>query len=216
MNEIVIGHFEADGSDINLNCGFLPDRFDLVDMSPAAPMIFQWYREQESAMASGSQEGYQINGADGVTSKRPDSQGFTAYNTASQLPTVAEWTEAVVNAATARTATARGTLVKATIGATDQAGADVDRSAIFECTTAGTSSATEPTWNTAPDDLTTDGTAVFQLVTDKALGRIGYQGVVIAGEMMSDGQEYFYTAIQADNVIDKGDVVGWTAGVEGS
>lgn len=214
QSKIVI--WVADGSDVYIPIGFVPDYCLIVDMSPSNPMRYEWFSYQEDNEASGSQEGFQTNGSDGAVTKMSDSQGITAYDTAAQAPTISVWTEAGVNAATARTATAKGTLIKATIGATDQDGVVVDRSAIFECTTAGTSSGTEPTWNTRPDGLTTDSTAVFQIVTDKALGRVGYKGIVVANEIQTNGQNCYCLAIEADNGYDDlGDVDGWPSGVRG-
>jgi hypothetical protein len=214
-NQIKIVRFEGDGGDVNIPIGFVPHLSRLVNITPTNPMIYETFRLMEEYEASGSKEGYQINGADGIVTKRSDSQGIIAYDTAAQLPTVTQWTEAVGNAATARSATARGTLVKATVGAVDQDGAVVDRSAIFECTTDGTSAATEPVWNTVPDGITTDGTTKWQIVTDKALGRVGYKGVTIASEIASNSNFFYAEFVEADVETDLGDTDGWIGGVQG-
>jgi hypothetical protein len=214
-NQIKIVTFEADGSDVYIPIGFVPFWARVIAAVATNPNIYEWFRRMELDDSTGRREGVLCTGSSGALTYAPNSQGIIAYDTAAQLPTVTEWTEAVVNAATARTATARGTLVKATVGAVDQDGAVVDRSAIFECTTAGTSSATEPTWNTVPDGITTDGTAKFQIVTDKALGRIGYKGIVVAAEVAINGTPCYVVAVEGDSEDTLGDVDSWPSGVMG-
>jgi len=213
MRDSKSGHFQSDGADVYIPIGFIPDVVMLIRMATTNPLFYWWFHQMQTDEASGKQEG--VIDTAGVKTYASDSQGITAYDTGAQLPTVAEWSEAVSTAATARTATARGTLVKATKTAVDQDGLKVDRSAIFECTTAGTSSGTEPTWNTNPDGITMDSDVAFQLVTDEALGRIGYKGIGVAAEIQTDDQEFYFLALLCQTVEDYGDVVGWTDGVKG-
>jgi hypothetical protein len=183
-------------------------------MATTNALVYTWCHQMYTDEASGKKEG--IIDTAGVKTYAADGQGIAPYNTAANLPTVSEWSSAVSTAAVARTATARGTLVKATKTGVDQDGAVVDRSAIFECTTAGTSSGTEPTWNTNPDGITMDSDVAFQLVTDEALGRVGYQGIEVASQIQTDGQEFYFFALEADSLVeDYGDVDGWPSGVRG-
>lgn len=211
-NQIRVGHFEASGSLINLPLGFVPDYFKLMDFNTSTNIVFyEWWQRMEGDMATGLQEGVSIT--EGPTARLADGGGITAYNTGSQSPTVNQWTTARATAATARTATAPGTFIKATVGATNDTGQVTDREAIFECVTAGTGGSAEPTWPSAIGGQVTDGSVVWEMVNE-AKTRIGYQGVVIAAALMTDGREYFYLALKAHESIDHGDVNGWTDGID--
>jgi hypothetical protein len=50
------GHFTADGGLIYLPIGFVPDYFELYEMT-SGPVIVKWWSAQETDLASGSQEG---------------------------------------------------------------------------------------------------------------------------------------------------------------
>ena len=206
MNDnIKVGHFEADGGLINLPIGFIPDYFKLVEVGVTNPNFYEWFRLQEQDEASNSQEGSILTGSTGVTTQSVDGAGIIAFNAGSEGPTVTEWTEAVATAATARTATAAGTYVKATVANS------ADRGSIFECVTAGTGGSTEPTWPNADGGQVTDNSVVWEKVNvDKQ--RTGYEGVVISATIQTNGREYYYLALQAVQAVDHGDVDGWTDG----
>lgn len=211
-NGIRVGHFEADGELINLPLGFIPDYFQLVDFHTDTNIeINHWFERMEDDQASGKQEGFSVK--EGVTANLADAGGITAYNTSSQAPTVNEWTSARATAATARSGTAAGTFLKATVGALNDAGQVVDREAIFECVTAGTSSGTEPTWPSRIGGQVLDSDVLFEMVNEPKF-RKGYQGVTIAAALMTDGQECYYLALKAHDTVDHGDVVGWTDGID--
>ena len=208
MNDnIKVGHFEADGGLINLPVGFIPDIFDMDEVGTTNPDHVRWYRLQEQDEASGSQEGMITNGADGVITKLSDDGGITAFNAGSEAPTVTTWTTAVATAATARTATAAGTYVKPSVASV------ADRGSIFECVTAGTGGAAEPTWPDADGGQVTDNSVVWEKV-NVSKQRSGYQGVIIAAALSTNGQEWYYEAKQAAQAVDHGDVDGWTDGTD--
>lgn len=208
MNKIKVGHFEPDGSDIFIPVGFVPDYVRIEEVGQATnPNIITWFKAQETDEATGSQEGQLLTGSTGVVTKNADDAGLQAFDTGSQAPTVTEWSESGSTAATARTATAAGTYFKPTVSS------DTDRSAIFECVTAGTAAATEPTWPDAVGGQVTDGTVVWERV-DKSLERQGYQGFKVADNLMTNGTEMYYIAFQSNQSIDHGDVDGWTGGVD--
>lgn len=208
MNDnIKVGHFEADGGLINLPIGYIPDYFKLVEVGVTNPNFYEWFRLQEQDEASNSQEGSILTGSTGVTTQSVDGAGIIAFNAGSEGPTVTEWTEAVATAATARTATAAGTYVKATVANS------ADRGSIFECVTAGTGGSTEPTWPNADGGQVTDNSVVWEKVNvDKQ--RTGYEGVVISATIQTNGREYYYLALQAVQAVDHGDVDGWTSGTD--
>jgi len=211
MNQIRVGHYEQDGEDVYLPLGFVPDYIRLVDFHTDTNIIvYEWWERMQDDQATGKQEG--ISYTEGVTANLADDAGIQAYDTGSQAPTIGEWTAST--AYTARSATANGSFVKGTTSGTNNLGQDVDREAIFECVTAGTSGTTEPTWPTAPGENTaSDNGVVWQLVTEPTF-RGGYQGVLIADNIQTDGQEMYYLAIKADDSRDHGDVSGWSGGVD--
>ena len=212
--QMKVGHFEPDGAIVYLPIGFVPDLFLLVEVGATNPMIYIWFERQEDDEASGSQEGVQINGADGVVTLLGDAAGIIAYDAAANAPTIEEWTQARGNAATARTSTAAGTLIKGTVASgVIGDGSPVDRSAIFECVTAGTSAATEPVWPEEVGAQVVDSSVVWELVVDQPLKRVGYQGVTISATPQTNGQEMYYAAFEADRSKDHGDVDGWPSGV---
>jgi hypothetical protein len=198
------GHFEPDGALINLPIGFIPDFMILCEVGATNPIFYYWWRRQEQDEASGSQEG--VIDTAGTKTLAADSGGITAYDTSTQSPTLNEWTTARSTAATARTNTADGTYIRPSSSST------TDADAVFECTTAGTGSATEPTWNTGIGQTTLDGSTVWEAVNVARI-RQGYKGVIIAAALMTNGQEMYYSAWKSDESVDEGDVDGWTDGI---
>lgn len=204
-NQIKVGQYIQDGGLINLPIGFVPDHLELANRDLTNTIFIEWWKLMETNDISGSQEGISIT--EGTTADLADDGGVIAYDTGVQTPTVTTWTKAVGDAATARTATAAGTYVKPSVAN------DGDRGSIFECVTAGTSGSTEPTWPVVDGEQVTDGTTVWEKV-NVSLQRGGYQGVVIAAALQTDGQLMYYKAIMADQAVVHGDVDGWTDGID--
>lgn len=216
MSRIKVGHFEPDGALINLPLGFIPDYFTMHALGGGDAAVVQtiWFRAQESDEASGEQEGF--TNTEGTTDVLADAGGITAYDTGTQGPAIGIWEasnttvdekDGTTITVVARTATAPGTYIFPTTSSS------TDRDAIFECITAGTTGATEPTWPDSIGENVTDNSMVWRRV-DRSLERLGYQGVVIAAALMTNGQEMYYLAMQADQSIDHGDVDGWTDGID--
>lgn len=210
-NGIRTGHWIADGGDVNIPLGFIPDFIHIVDINAGSTLYYDWFQRMESDLASGSQEG--ISDSGGTKALLADAAGIKAYNTGTQSPTVNEWTSTRATNATARSATASGTFLKATVGALNNVGQVVDREAIFECVTAGTSSGTEPTWPSRIGGQVLDSDVRFEMVNEARL-RIGYQGVTVADDIQSDGRTYMYLALKAHDSVEHGDVDGWPSGVD--
>ena len=208
MPQIVTAHWTQDGGLIYVPFDFIPDYVMLVDFHTDTNIIFyHWFEAMEDDQGTGKQEGLSVT--EGVTANLADDGGIVAYDSEAAHPTVQSWTQARSTAATARSATADGTFIKP---ATTSKG---DKSAIFECVTAGTGAATEPNWDTdAPGigDQLTDGSTVWERVNE-ALVRKGYEGIRIAAALQTDGQEMYALALQADRSMDLGDVDGWASGI---
>lgn len=207
-NQIKVGRFTPDGStDIALPLGFIPDYIRFEEVGEAtSPNIITWFRAQE-ADATGDRAGQYLTGTSGVVTKLSDDAGIKAYDTGSQAPTIQEWTQTRATNATARTATAPGTYIKPTVSS------EADRGSIFECVTAATGGSTEPTWPDADGENVTDGTVVWKKV-NVSKKRIGYQGVLIDAAIMTDSEEMYYIAYQADQSVNHGDTDGWSSGVD--
>ena len=211
MPQIVTAHWEQDGGLIYVPFDFIPDYVRLIDLNGASTIIYEWFAMMEEDEASGSQEGISITISTGASAVAAlaDAGGIVAYDSEAASPTVTAWTQSVSTAATARTSTTEGTFVKP---ATSSKG---DKSAIFECVTAGTGAATEPDWDDdAPGigDTITDDSTVWERVNEP-LVRKGYEGIRIASALQTDGQEMYALAIQADRSMDLGDSAEWTDGI---
>ncbi len=217
-NNIRTGHWEADGGDVNVPIGFVPDYVKVFDINAGNTLIYHWFERMEDDEASQSQEG--ISDTGGVKALLADDAGIKAFDTGSVGPAsgtgagqLAEW--ASTTSYTARTATARGSYVKGTVGALNDLGQVVDREAIFENVGAdGNSDSTEPTWPTAVGAQILDSTPIWELVVDVPVQRTGYQGFTIADNIQSNGREYYYLALKADDSINHGDVDGWPSGTD--
>lgn len=217
-NNIRVGRWEADGGDVNIPCGFVPDYVRVVEVGETNPNIYEWFERQEDEDASASQEGNILTGSTGVVTQSADDAGIKAYDTGSQFPAsgtgagqISQW--AASTSYTARTATAAGSYIKGTVGATTDTGQVVDREAIFECVTGGTSGASEPTWPSRIGGQVLDSTPVWEMV-NTATFRGGYQGFVVADDIQTDSRIYHYLALKADDSVSHGDVDGWPSGVD--
>ena len=216
-NNIRMGHWEADGRDVNIPVGFVPDYVKIFEINAGSTIFYHWFERMEDDLATGSQEG--ISDTGGTKALLADDAGIKAFDTGSVSPAagtgagqLSEW--AASTSYTAKTNTARGSFVRGTVGATTNTGQVVDREAVFECITGGTSGSSEPSWPTAVGDTVLDSTPVWELVVDVPTQRQGYQGFVVADNIQTNGREYFYLALKADDSIDHGDVDGWPSGVD--
>lgn len=201
-NQIKTGRFTPDGStDIALPLGFIPDYIRFEEVGEAtSPNVITWFRQQESD-ATGDRAGQYLTGTSGVITKLGDGVGISAYDSGSEGPTVTTWTKAVGDAAVA------GDYVKPSVAS------DADRGSIFVMITAGTSDATEPIWPDADGEQILDGTCLWEK-TNVSKQRIGYQGVLVANEILTNSEEMYYIAYQADQAVNHGDTDGWTSGVD--
>jgi len=207
-----VGHYEADDGDVYLPIGFKPSLFLLASMV-TNPVLYLWWGQQYTDMASQSKEGIILVGGS-ASALNADDAGIQSYDSASQKPTITEWSSGAT--VVARTATTPGTYYRATATGVDDNGLIVDRSAIFECVASTTTASTEPVWPSQIGDVgPSDNGVYWEKVDDVALRRVGYQGVLVADDLNSNGEEMFYAAWLCDEV-DLGDVDGWTGGIKGT
>jgi hypothetical protein len=217
-NQIITGHLEPDGSIIYVPVGFIPDFLFAVEYGVTNPLLYYWFgNEEEDAESTDG-----IIDTAGTKTKAAAAAGFAGYDTKTSGPygitatpaAIADWVASTAYGA--RSATAHGDYVRATSTGTDTNGLVVDRSQLFECVTAGTSGSSEPTWpaNIGGNSASDNG-VVWQKVTDVPTFEGGYKGFSIAAALMTDAQEWYYLAIQADDTIDQEDVTSWPGGIEG-
>jgi len=197
----------GDNGLVYIPLGFIPDWVEMIYRGTASgnAVVYKWNRLLGDL--STVIDGWSFDGA--TDAEIATGSGIATYDSASEGPTITTWTTAVSTAATARTVTAHGTYVR------PSSASATDRSAIFECVTAGTGAATEPTWPADIGGQVTDGSTVWERVNVATL-RVGYQGIRIATTVVADGYEAYIKADQVDEIIDLGDVDGWTSGVMGA
>jgi len=206
---IKTGRFVGDGGLVYLPIGFVPDFFFLLDHATNA-LLYYWFEDMEDLEASGSQEG--VKDAAGTKTKLADDGGIVAYDSGSEGPSIAEWEAST--SYTARSATAHGDYVKPTGSGVTEEGDAADTQAIFECVTAGTSGSSEPAWPVEIGGQVNDNGVYWERV-NVAHERLGYQGVRVAAALQTDGNSYYYLALQGEKA-NHGDVTGWTGGVQGA
>ena len=208
MNQIITARFQADGAAVYLPFGFIPDFFLMVDLSTDTNIDFYyWWKWMEDEGASGYQDGVLVN--EGATDGLASGSGISSYNTASNAPTVTEWTASA--SPTAKSGDAHGSYYRPT-----RTGGKGDYDAIFECLAGTTTDTTEPSWPKDPGGTVTDNNVTWKRVDgDVALTRVGYQGIAVDVSLTND-HVVLCLALQADQSINFGDVAGWTGGVYGA
>lgn len=210
--QLKCGHFEPDGAITYIPVGFKPDLLILVEHGITNPLFYWWWGMMYTDEAANSKEG--ILDTAGVKTKLADSGGIAPYDTGAEGPTVVDWSASL--SATARTSTAHGTYVRPTSTGTDIDSRTADRSALFECTTAGTTGSTQPSWPVEIGAKSASDNGVIWEKVNVSTERVGYQGFRIADGINTNSQEMYFAAFQADSVEDLGDVDGWTDGVRGA
>ena len=106
--------------------------------------------------------------------------------------TITDWTEAVGTAASARTATAVGTIIRPATASLRNTGI------VHECTTAGTAGSTEPTWATVRGKTTSDNSVTWTAITERVQTK-GVYGVTFGATSQTDGN---INAVFATPVVD--------------
>ena len=210
--QLKLGHFEPDGGLVYIPTGFKPDLLLYVELGVTNPLFMWWWGMMENDEASNSKEG--ILDTAGTKTKLADNDGFAAYDTGSAGPTIVDWSGTL--AVVARTNTAHGTYVRPTSAGTDIDGRVADRNAIFEATAGTTTGSTQPSWPVETGGVSASDNGVTWERVNVSTLRVGYQGFRVAAVRMTNGQEAYYAAFQADGQKDHGDVVGWAGGIEGA
>jgi len=210
------GHFIADGSAVNVHVGFIPDLLICFEgLEETNPQIHYFLRELANTANGNGQYGILDTGGT-KTKHAAATNGFATLDTvtakvmitapngegdlAADLPN--EWTQARSTAATARTTTALGTIIKPT--------ASNANGYVYECTTAGTGAATEPTWNTTIGGTTTDGTTIWTCRIGKVKME-GEKGFTLGATASTDTDEWAWIAFKFGKVSAEKDAASYDA-----
>lgn len=209
------GHFIANGNAVNIDIGFIPDKFTAWEgMEETNPTRHVWYREQANTANANAQYGIQINGADGVITKHAAAtNGFAEYDTGadrviieSPAPGVGDVEAAISDwaastAATARSASAIGTCVRPT----------TKNGFVYECTGTGTTNDTEgePTWPTTLGDSVTETDGVIWTCREERTVRGGAKGLTLGATGSTDGDEWTWEAELWDRVKTEQDAASY-------
>ena len=210
----VSGHIICDGSAVNVDCGFVPDKVMLIDDLNATNPIIHYFIKELTNTNNGYGQ-YGITDTAGTKTKCASAAaGFSTYDTVSVKVLVSSptgsgelmadfpntWTQARSTAATARSSTALGTLIKPTSGN--------ETGYIYECTTEGTGGSSEPTWPTKTGDTVTDGSTVWTCREEK-IKAIGAKGFTIGATLSTDSDEWYYEAELHDSVAPERDAASY-------
>lgn len=201
--------FTADGSAINIDFGFAPDRVTLIEgFDDTNPNIYEWFKSLADAAGNG-QYGVLLTGSTGVVTNCADANnGFIAYSTVSTqvlLPapngngevasTIADYSTTTTY--TARSTTALGSVVRPT----------THNGYVYECTTAsGGAAGTEPTtWGTVVGGTTTAGSGDVWTCREESIIQHGGKGITVGATLSTDGDEWLAIATKYTKASAGGD-----------
>lgn len=200
--DIKSGYFQSDGSAVNVILGFVPDFLILFNdlQDTGNPNLIMWSKAVADAELTG-QYGWDEESSGDFTAAATGA-GINAYDTSvndyvnimSPIPEKGKiavqalaYTVARSEAATARSATAIGTILRPIIR----------NGYVYECTTAGTAAA-EPTWSTTPGVIVADNSSVYWTCREEEVVRAGGKGFTFGGTDQSDGEHVHFIAFRTD------------------
>lgn len=211
------GSFIADGNEVDVEVGFIPDFVIAFEgQEETNPQVHFWLRERIDAASAEAQFGILDTG--GTKTKHAAAvNGFAPLDEAnnqillpspngsgeSLSPVPEAYTVARSTAATARSTTALGTVLKPSTGN--------ETGYVYECTTAGTGSAEPATWPTVPGESITDGTVIYITREEKVIqGNV--KGFTLGATGQDDSDEWTWIAFAADKVTPEVDAADVTVG----
>lgn len=214
--QMVQRRIEGAAAAYNLALGFIPDFVEILMYSATHGnnVTLKWFGELEEdcavVIAGGGIYGHLItegavteaDGDTGISSYEGDKNPVVLIDSpkpAGGLKKVAitgDWTQSIAAAATARTASTVGTIIRPT----------THNGYVYECTTAiTTGETTEPTWPTVPGETVVDDDGVWTC-REEHIANAGELGITIGSTLAANGQILFIAAFKADSAIDLGDV----------
>lgn len=217
MSQQVLRHFESDGLAAIIDLGFVPNLAKVHLDDGTNVDIITWFQRMFD-----DQETYGtiMTGTSGITTVAGTAAtGISAFDSTllrQMLPApngdglqggtlAAAYTVARSTAATARSTTALGTVLKPSV---NDVAAKIGL--VYECLTAGTGSA-EPTWPTVVGDTVLDNDVLY-IARESNLQDIGVKGIQIGADVINndDGNNVYVEAYLADadpTFVDAGDIV---------
>jgi len=206
---IVSGTFTADGNQLDIDIGFVPDFVEAYELTSTAEVIYRYYRALADAETTG-QYGLEDSGAGVISACATAAAGFAAY-TGSKVPRVmipdpiseelvpalvtGDYTTTIGSAATARTVTDLGTVIRPSAAA--------HNGYVYECLTAGTASA-EPTWPTVPGETVLDNDVLW-ICRKEIICKASGQGFSIGATLSVNSDLWAFKAERHDRMGDMGD-----------
>lgn len=199
--------FIADGNAMIIGLGFLPSEIHAIAALGGTELRYDYYKVLKDNAIAG-QYGIKDDGAGVLTPSTAAADGISEYDSVtngvmveSPKPGVGLVEGAITDwpastAATARTATAIGTLVRPT----------THNGYIYECTTSGSGNATEPTWPTVPGETVTEASgSIVWTCREETVANTGTKGITIGASISTDSDVWVITAEIHDRMTDKGD-----------
>ena len=206
----VSGCFIADGNALDIDIGFIPDHVEAFELTSTAEVLYRFFRCLQEAATTG-QYGLVDDGAGVISACADAANGIQSY-TGSKVPRVmipdpitnelvpalviGDWTTTISSNAAARSATDIGHIVRASAGA--------HNGYVYECTTDGTGSGTEPTWPTTPGESVTDNSTIW-ICRKEILCKASGQGFTIGATLSVNSDLWCFIAERHDRVGDMGD-----------
>lgn len=210
MYSKVTKRFIADGSAINVELGFVPDQVRAyAKLEETNPLIYEWYKDLSDASEDG-QYGTLLTGSTGVVTKLSSGNGaISSYDTTSNqvlvpAPDGDGTTQVSVSdyaddtdyssAGQARTTSQPGTVVRPT----------THNGYVYECTVAGGTGGTEPTWPTTPGETVSDDNNTWICREENVIAG-GAKGITIGSDLSTDGDDWLVIAEKHDRAMNGGD-----------
>jgi len=217
MGQTVSGTFIMDGSAINVDIGFIPDYVKLIYNLEEGDneVIHEWWRALadlgDKGVYTEGRYGISISCAGAVTIPTTAATGIIPYN-GSKTPRVLipaydgdglmqttvygdyDTTADYSSVGQARSTSQLGTVVRPT----------THNGYVYECTTAGGTDATEPTWPTTPGESVDAGNNVWICREENIVNAAGL-GFTVGATMSTDGDQCIFTAEKHLRTGDMGD-----------
>lgn len=203
----------------NLALGFVPDFVEILmyNATHGSNVTLKWFGKLQEdcavVIAGGGIYGHLYT--EGAVSEADGDTGIQSYEgdktpqvlVDSPIPgkglvkaSVVDWTYGVSDAATARTGSVLGTIVRPT----------THNGYVYECTKvmATASDVPEPDWPTTPGESVVDGDSDegIWVCREENIVNAGEEGITIGSTLAADGQVLFVNAFKADSSKDLGDV----------
>lgn len=210
---------EGAGAAYNLALGFIPDLVEIfmqhntINSSARITWRGPLYEDHATIDAQDQEYGYIDTG--GTLTEADADTGVQSYEGSKTprvlvdspipgkglvLASVTDWTYSVSDAATARTGSVLGTIVRPT----------THNGYVYECTKimATASDVTEPTWPTTPGESVVDGDSDegIWVCREENIANAGELGITLGQTLAANGQMLFINAFKADSARDIGDV----------